>query len=122
MRWKQLKWLLRYYLQYLPFTLNTLIYGLAAYMAYRILYQPLQKDEVTPFRPFVILMGKIAVSYTHLDVYKRQFLDWGLMKDIFLPLSQQTTRIDVGGEYLVKLYIDERTGRIAATQLSLIHI
>jgi len=44
------------------------------------------------------------------------FLDWGLMKDIFLPLSQQTTRIDVGGEYLVKLYIDERTGRIAATQ------
>eukprot|EP01012_Entosiphon_sulcatum_P014114 TRINITY_DN19213_c0_g1_i1.p1 TRINITY_DN19213_c0_g1~~TRINITY_DN19213_c0_g1_i1.p1 ORF type:complete len:205 (+),score=32.28 TRINITY_DN19213_c0_g1_i1:54-617(+) len=38
------------------------------------------------------------------------------MKDIFLPLSQQTTRIAVGGEYLVKLYIDERTGRIAATQ------
>ncbi|OSZ78453.1 RNA-binding protein [Chitinophagaceae bacterium IBVUCB1] len=44
------------------------------------------------------------------------FLDWGLMKDIFLPLSQQTTRIAVGGEYLVKLYIDEPTGRIAATQ------
>lgn len=44
------------------------------------------------------------------------FLDWGLMKDVFLPLSQQTTRISVGGEYLVKLYIDERTGRIAATQ------
>ncbi len=60
MRWKQLKWLLRYYWQYLPFTLNTLIYGLAAYIAYRILYQPLQKDEVTPFRPFVILMGKIV--------------------------------------------------------------
>lgn len=60
MRWKQLKWMLRYYLQYLPFTLNTLIYGLVAYIAYRILYQPLQKDEVTPFRPFVILMGKIV--------------------------------------------------------------
>jgi hypothetical protein len=52
--------MLRYYLQYLPFTLNTLIYGLVAYSAYRILYQPLQKDEVTPFRPFVILMGKIV--------------------------------------------------------------
>lgn len=44
------------------------------------------------------------------------FLDWGLMKDVFLPLSQQTTRIAVGGEYLVKLYIDDRTGRVAATQ------
>lgn len=44
------------------------------------------------------------------------FLDWGLMKDVFLPLSQQTTRIHEGDSYIVKLYIDERTGRIAATQ------
>lgn len=60
MRWKQLKWLLRYYIQYLPFTLNTLLYGVAAYAGYRILYQPLQKDDVAPFRPFIILMGKIV--------------------------------------------------------------
>ncbi len=44
------------------------------------------------------------------------FLDWGLMKDVFLPLSQQTSRIFDDEYYLVKLYIDERTGRIAATQ------
>lgn len=60
MRWKQLKRLLRYYLQYIPFTINTLLYGMAAYIGYRILYQPLQKDEVAPFRPFVILMGKVV--------------------------------------------------------------
>ncbi|RYZ48540.1 MAG: hypothetical protein EOP49_18445, partial [Sphingobacteriales bacterium] len=44
------------------------------------------------------------------------FLDWGLMKDIFVPKSQQMLRMIPGGEYLVKIYIDERTGRIAATE------
>ncbi|RYY31215.1 MAG: RNA-binding protein [Chitinophagaceae bacterium] len=44
------------------------------------------------------------------------FLDWGLMKDIFVPRSQQLVRMIPGGEYLVKIYIDERTGRVAATE------
>ena len=44
------------------------------------------------------------------------FLDWGLMKDIFVPKSQQLLRMIPGGEYLVKIYIDERTGRVAATE------
>lgn len=44
------------------------------------------------------------------------FLDWGLMKDIFVPKSQQLMRMIPGGEYLVKIYIDERTGRVAATE------
>lgn len=44
------------------------------------------------------------------------FLDWGLMKDIFLPLSQQVSRIYEGGKYLVRIYRDEQTGRVAATE------
>ncbi|MET0242874.1 MAG: S1-like domain-containing RNA-binding protein, partial [Flavitalea sp.] len=44
------------------------------------------------------------------------FLDWGLMKDLFVPKSQQLMRMITGGEYLVKIYIDERTGRVAATE------
>jgi predicted RNA-binding protein (virulence factor B family) len=44
------------------------------------------------------------------------FLDWGLMKDIFVAKSQQLTRMNKGGEYLVKIYIDEQTGRVAATE------
>jgi predicted RNA-binding protein (virulence factor B family) len=44
------------------------------------------------------------------------FLDWGLMKDIFVAKSQQLTHMHKGGEYLVKIYIDEQTGRIAATE------
>lgn len=44
------------------------------------------------------------------------FLDWGLMKDLFLPLSQQRSPIRVGGKYLVYIYVDEMTGRVAATE------
>lgn len=44
------------------------------------------------------------------------FLDWGLMKDLFVPASKQLGGMRVGGEYLVKLYIDEMTGRVAATE------
>lgn len=44
------------------------------------------------------------------------FLDWGLMKDLFVPRSKQLTGMRTGGEYLVKIYIDEQTGRLAATE------
>lgn len=44
------------------------------------------------------------------------FLDWGLMKDLFVPRSKQLTGMRAGGEYLVKIYIDEQTGRLAATE------
>ncbi len=44
------------------------------------------------------------------------FLDWGLMKDLFVPRSQQVSPMVPGASYLVKIYIDQQTGRVAATQ------
>jgi predicted RNA-binding protein (virulence factor B family) len=44
------------------------------------------------------------------------FLDWGLMKDIFVPKSQQLQKMMPNGSYLVKIYLDEQTGRIAASE------
>jgi hypothetical protein len=44
------------------------------------------------------------------------FLDWGLMKDIFVPKSKQLSGMRLGGDYLVKIYVDEQTGRLAATE------
>ena len=62
------------------------------------------------------IVGEIAkmkvVSVTGLGA----FLDWGLMKDLFVPKSKQLGGMREGAEYLVKLYIDEMTGRVAATE------
>ena len=44
------------------------------------------------------------------------FLDWGLMKDLFAPKSKQLSGMSLGGDYLVKIYLDEQTGRLAATE------
>lgn len=44
------------------------------------------------------------------------FLDNGLMKDIFVPKSKQQRGMIPQGEYLVKIYLDEQTGRLAATE------
>lgn len=44
------------------------------------------------------------------------FLDWGLMKDLFVPRSQQLMGMRTGGDYLVKIYLDEQTGRVVATE------
>lgn len=43
------------------------------------------------------------------------FLDWGLPKDLFLPLSNQQFKVESGKWYVVGVYIDEMTGRIVAT-------
>jgi predicted RNA-binding protein (virulence factor B family) len=44
------------------------------------------------------------------------FMDWGLMKDLFVPKSKQLMGMRVGGNYIVKIYLDEQTGRVAATE------
>lgn len=44
------------------------------------------------------------------------FLDNGLMKDLFVPKSKQQQLMMPNGEYLVKIYLDEQTGRLAATE------
>jgi predicted RNA-binding protein (virulence factor B family) len=44
------------------------------------------------------------------------FLDWGLMKDLFIPRSKQVSSMRAGGEYIVKILLDEQTGRLFATE------
>src|SRR5665647_441658 len=53
-----------------------------------------------------------AVSVTHQGA----FLDWGLMKDLFIPKSKIQNFMIPNGEYLVKIVMDEQTGRLAATE------
>ncbi len=62
------------------------------------------------------LTGEIALMKV-VDKNKHgAFLDWGIMKDVFLPLSQQVSRIHPGNSYLVRLYIDERTKMVTASE------
>lgn len=61
-------------------------------------------------------LGEIVKLNTVSVTPQGAFLDWGLMKDIFVPKSQQIQKMIPNGSYLVKIVLDEQTGRIAATE------
>jgi len=44
------------------------------------------------------------------------FVNWGLPKDLFVPLSQQKEHFTIGKKYLLRVCLDEQTGRLFATQ------
>ena len=58
-------------------------------------------------------------EFAYLNVNKVEsygaFLDWGLPKDLFVPISQQRALMVEDGYYLVYAYLDKQTDRIAAT-------
>ncbi|SFD35344.1 CvfB family protein [Algibacter pectinivorans] len=43
------------------------------------------------------------------------FLDWGLVKELFCPFSEQAFKMKQGGWYLVYCYLDEKTDRLVAS-------
>ena len=52
-----------------------------------------------------------AVSITNVGA----FMDWGLMKDLFVPYFEQQPKMVEGRTYVVFAYIDGETDRIAAS-------
>ena len=43
------------------------------------------------------------------------FLNWGLMKDLFVPFSEQKMTMQVGNKYVIHAYIDDESFRIVAS-------
>lgn len=43
------------------------------------------------------------------------FLDWGLSKDLFLPLREQSRRVQAGEWVVVYVFVDLKTDRVVAT-------
>ena len=62
------------------------------------------------------VLGEIVKLNTISVTPQGAFLDWGLMKDLFVPKSQQLQKMIPNGSYLVKIVLDEQTGRLAATE------
>jgi predicted RNA-binding protein (virulence factor B family) len=53
-----------------------------------------------------------VVSVTDLGA----FLDFGLMKDLLVPKKKMRSDMKVGQAYLVKIYLDPMSGKLAATE------
>ena len=62
----------------------------------------------------------MAGEFAGLEVLSYQsgmgaWLAWGLEKDLLLPIREQAGHVQPGGVVVVFIYVDERSGRLAAT-------
>jgi predicted RNA-binding protein (virulence factor B family) len=60
-------------------------------------------------------LGEFAY-FTVVD-YQRYgaFVNWGLPKDLFVPLSQQKCHFHIGSKYILRVCLDQETGRLYGT-------
>lgn len=77
-------------------------------------YQDNDKLSATIETPFC-QVGEFAVMTCVQVLPSGAFMDWGIIKDLFIPYKQQKTKIVEGKKYLVYVYIDEESQRITGT-------
>ncbi|WP_332024682.1 CvfB family protein [Kaistella sp.] len=60
-------------------------------------------------------VGEFAVMTCVQSLPSGAFMDWGIIKDLFIPYKQQKQKIVEGKRYLVHVYIDEFLNLITGT-------
>lgn len=72
------------------------------------------RPVATTERPYAML-GEYGY-FTVVD-YKSYgaFVEWGLPKDLFVPLSQQKEYFNIGKKFVLRICLDEQTGRLFGT-------
>ena len=77
-------------------------------------YQDDDKLKATTEIPLAEV-GEFAVMSCVQSLPSGAFMDWGIIKDLFIPYKQQKTKIIEGKRYLVYIYVDEDMGLITGT-------
>lgn len=77
-------------------------------------YQDDNKLKATTELPLAEV-GEYAVMSCVQSLPSGAFMDWGIIKDLFVPYKQQKSKIIEGKRYLVYLYVDESTNLITGT-------
>lgn len=77
----------------------------------------LDMDErliATTLTPFVQVGQFACLEVSWVNQYGA-FLNWGLMKDLFVPFREQKMKMQVGRKYVVHAHLDEESFRIVAS-------
>jgi len=73
-----------------------------------------ERPVATTDMPY-IKVGEFALLRCNDVTEHGAFLDWGLVKELFCPFKEQAFKMKPKGWYLVYCYLDEKTGRLAAS-------
>jgi predicted RNA-binding protein (virulence factor B family) len=77
-------------------------------------YLDSEDRPVATLRSPKLMLGEVAfLTVTHVTSFG-SFVEWGLLKDLLVPLGEQTRDMPLGSRHPVGLYVDD-TGRLAGT-------
>lgn len=68
----------------------------------------------TTLTPFVQVDEFACLEVAWINEYGA-FLNWGLMKDLFVPFSEQKMKMQVGNKYVIHAHLDDESYRIVAS-------
>lgn len=77
-------------------------------------YRDSKDRPVATFKKPLAEVGEVAYLEVISQAEFGAFIDFGLDRDVFVPIKEQRFKLHIGRKYLFYLYLD-KTGRIAAT-------
>lgn len=73
-----------------------------------------ERPVATTLEPYIYLNEFALLRVNYINKFGA-FMDWGLEKDLFVPFREQARPMEKGKRYLVFMYLDHETNRLAAS-------
>lgn len=68
----------------------------------------------TTLVPLIELGGFAKLKVNQVNSFGA-FMDWGMEKDLLVPIKEQSEKMEEGKEYLIAMYVDELTERLVGS-------
>lgn len=73
-----------------------------------------ERPVATTLKPFISLNSFAVLKVSYINTFGA-FLNWGMEKDLFAPFKEQARPMEKDKRYIVTMYLDKQTGRLAAS-------
>lgn len=73
-----------------------------------------ERPVATTLKPFITLNSFAVLKVNYINKFGA-FLNWGMEKDLFVPFKEQARPMEKDKRYVVTMYLDKQTGRLAAS-------
>jgi predicted RNA-binding protein (virulence factor B family) len=73
-----------------------------------------ERPVATTLKPFISLNSFTVLKVSYINKFGA-FLNWGMEKDLFAPFKEQARPMEKDKRYIVTMYLDKQTGRLAAS-------
>lgn len=73
-----------------------------------------ERPVATTLKPLITLNSFAVLKVNYINKFGA-FLNWGMEKDLFVPFKEQARPMEKDKRYIVTMYVDKQTGRLAAS-------